>query len=140
MRIRKFSKSQRLYEGGARNFFKSQGPYRYGRAKYNILTYFFIFFTYFSYFPHYSYIFSIYSFIFLTYSFIYSTYSSIFPLLHQGIPECDVIYGGGGVYSQILKLPSGPDLEIFQNSLDIFSNLTSSVGVEGGVLANPDIT
>jgi len=38
-----------------------------------------------------------YSFILSTYGFIYSTYSFIFRsyLLHQGIPECDVIERGG---------------------------------------------
>ena len=84
-RARNFSKSQRLYGGGARNFSKFQGPYRYGSAKSNILRYFFIFSTY-------SYIFPIYSFIFDFFLHIFHIFPSY--LLHQGIPECDVIRRG----------------------------------------------
>jgi len=91
--LRNFPSPRAQEEARASNFLKSQsetqGPYRYGGAKSNILTYFFIFLTC-------SFIFSTYSYIFLIYSFIYSTYSFIFPsyLLHQGISECDVIKGG----------------------------------------------
>ena len=67
----RISPRPRAYKGGAESFSKSKSR-----------TYSFRFLTYFS--------------IFFTYSCIYSTYSFIFPsyLLHQRIPECDVIRGG----------------------------------------------
>ena len=114
-----FFKSQRLYEGGARNVPKSQDPYRYRSAKSNILTYFFIFFMY-------SFIFSTYSFIILhifhilflhiyfryipSYFRLLSSYFSHIPsyfLLIYYIKELPNVTSlrGRGVYSQILKLP-----------------------------------
>ena len=128
-----FSKFQCPYKGGAfgifpspRDYMKavlriflSQDPYRYGRAKSNILTYFLIFLHIFVIFLHifhiffhifdvFLHIFQIflhifglflliltlfpsYSFIFSTSFFIFFIYSFIFRsyLLHQGIPKCD---------------------------------------------------
>ena len=92
-RIRNFSKSQRLYEGAAaRNFSKSQDSYRYGSAKSNISTYFFILlhifyiflhifhmFLHISSYRHISFTFSTYYFfIFLHISYIWSSFLHIY--------------------------------------------------------------
>ena len=73
-------------EARAWNFSKSQGPYRYGSAKNNTSTYFFIFLHMFDIFLR---IFHILLHI-LPYFLHIPSY-----LLHQGIPECDVIRGEG---------------------------------------------
>ena len=161
-----FSQSHGPYKRGRnQNFSKSQGPYRYGRAKSNISTYFLIFLyifdiffrifyiflhisSYIVIFPSYSYILSTYFFIYLHISFLFLHIFDIFLhipsyLLDQGIPECDVIRkgGGGGVYSQILKLPPRSRAGNFSKSPGHFFEFdVIRVGVEGGVLANPDIT
>jgi len=106
-----------LYEGGARNFSKSQGPYRYGSAKSNS----FIFWHIPSYFWH-------------NYSFIFRSY-----LLHQGIPECDVIKGAGRGVGVLANHEITPQVQIWKFfqvprtffRMDISPNVTSSGG-EGG--------
>ena len=77
---------------------------------------------------------SSYSFIFLTPFFIFFTYSFIFTTSRNSW-----IRQGGGLYSQILKLPLGPDLEIF-HVLRTFFRMWRHQGRGRGVLANPDIT
>ena len=60
-------------------------------------------------------------------------------LLHQGIPECDVIKEVGGEGGGVLANPEiTPQVQGWIT--DILSNVTSSGGVGGCTLANPDIT
>ena len=87
------------------NFSKSQGPYRYGSAKSNILTYSFIYCTYSFHFHH-----------------IY--YIKEFPNVTSS--------EGKGVYSQILKLLPRSRSENFFKSPGHFFECDVIKGVEGG--------
>ena len=120
-------------EPRAQNFFKSQGPYRYGSAKSNTTTYFFILFLhifdiFFRIFYIFLHVFYIFLHIFHIFLHIYKIKEfpnvtssreggvlanpeitpnlKIFPSPPDIFPP-NVTSSGGGVYSLILTLPSG---------------------------------